>query len=103
AWGQLPAMQLLLARVQAADPTFQLTAVNSLPLATLCVALDGLPLALELAAVRLRDLPPDLLVQQLLTLRGNGHLSSTWLQQTNAISRNAIAPCKRLLIGVCVC
>lgn len=80
-WGQLPAMQLLLARVQAADPTFTLTTENIWSLATLCVALDGLPLALELAAVRLRDLPPDHLVQQLLMLRGNGRLSSTWLQQ----------------------
>ena len=58
-----------------------MTSDNILPLATLCVALDGLPLALELAAVRLRDLPPDLLAQQLLTLRGHGRLSSTWLQQ----------------------
>lgn len=81
-WGQLPAMQLLLARGRAVDPTFRLTAENILPLATLCAALDGLPLALELAAVRLRDLPPDVLAQQLLMLRGNGRLSSTWLQQT---------------------
>lgn len=80
-WGQLPAMQLLLARARATDPTFALTPENILPLATLCVLLDGLPLALELAVVRLRDMPPHLLVQQLLTLRGNGHLSSTWLQQ----------------------
>ncbi|HNB53497.1 MAG TPA: tetratricopeptide repeat protein, partial [Anaerolineales bacterium] len=81
-WAEFPALQLLLARVRAALPTFALTPENLLPLATLCVALDGLPLALELAAVRLRDLPPDELVQQLLTLRGNGQLSSTWLQQT---------------------
>ena len=81
-WGQTPAMQLLLARGRAADPAFSLTDDNLLPLATLCVALDGLPLALELAAVRLRDLPPHELVQQLMALRGHGHLSSTWLQQT---------------------
>lgn len=81
-WQQLPALQLLLARVRAADPDFSVNADNILHLATLCVALDGLPLALELAAVRLRDLPPRELVQQLLTLRGNGQLSSTWLQQT---------------------
>ncbi len=81
-WGETPAMQLLLARARAADPAFKLTDDNLLPLATLCVALDGLPLALELAAVRLRDLPPQALVQQLLALRGHGQLSSTWLQQT---------------------
>ena len=80
-WGQLPAMQLLIARGRAIDPAFSLTSENILPLATLCVALDGLPLALELAAVQLRELSPHLLAQQLLTLRGHGHLSSTWLRQ----------------------
>lgn len=81
-WGQSPAMQLLVARGRAMAPDFALTTDNLLPLATLCAALDGLPLALELAAVRLRDLPPAALVQQLLAARGPGHLSSTWLQQT---------------------
>ena len=81
-WGQLPALQLLLARARAADPSFALTDDNLLPLASLCVALDGLPLALELAAVRLRDLSPATLVQQLLALRGHAQLSSTWLGQT---------------------
>ena len=80
-WGRLPAMQLLLARAQAADPGFDLTDDNLLPLASLCVALDGLPLALELAAVRLRDLPAAELVQQLLIQRGHTRLSSTWLAQ----------------------
>ncbi len=81
-WGQRPALQLLLARATAADPTFALTDDNLLPLASLCVALDGLPLALELAAVRLRELSPQELVQQLLALRGHAQLSSTWLGQT---------------------
>ena len=81
-WGQLPALQLLLARARAADPAFALSDDNLLPLASLCVALDGLPLALELAAVRLRDLSPATLVQQLLALRGHAQLSSTWLGQT---------------------
>jgi predicted ATPase/DNA-binding XRE family transcriptional regulator len=81
-WGQLPALQLLLARAAAADPAFALTDDNLLPLASLCVALDGLPLALELAAVRLRELSPQELVQQLLSLRGHAQLSSTWLGQT---------------------
>ena len=81
-WQQFPSMQLLLARARAADPDFALTSDNLLPLASLCVALDGLPLALELAAVRLRDLDPSQLVQQLLVMRGHAQLSSTWLQQT---------------------
>lgn len=81
-WAQRPALQLLCARVRAMDPAFALTHANLLPLATLCAALDGLPLALELAAVRLRDLTAEALVHQWLTLRGNGQLASTWLQQT---------------------
>ena len=89
-WRLLPAMDLLLARAQAADPEFALTDDNLLSLGTLCVALDGLPLALELAAVRLRELSPAELVQQLLLLRGHTHLSSTWLQQTrrNIVERH---------------
>ena len=75
-------MQLVAARARAVDPDFALTVDNLLPLATLCVARDGLPLALELAAVRLRDLSPMELVQQLLLLRGHTQLSSTWLHQT---------------------
>lgn len=81
-WGESPALQLLLARAQAIDPTFTLTEENLLPLATLCVALDGLPLALELVAVRLREASPAQLAQELLTLRGNGQLASTWLRQS---------------------
>ncbi len=81
-WGQSPAMQLLLQRAQAAAPDFNLQPDNLLPLATLCVALDGLPLALELAAARLRDLSPELLAQQLVLRRGPAQLSSTWLQQS---------------------
>lgn len=82
AWRQCPAMELLLARARAAEPGFSFSEANLLPLASLCVALDGLPLALELAAVRLRELEPAELVQQLLLLRGHAQLSSTWLQQT---------------------
>jgi predicted ATPase/transcriptional regulator with XRE-family HTH domain len=81
-WADYPALQLLLARVQAADPDFALTDDNLLPVATLCVALDGLPLALELAAGRLRELSPTLLVQQFLAQNEPRQLSSTWLQQT---------------------
>lgn len=81
-WGDYPAMQLLLARAQAIDPAFGLNEENLLPLAALCAALDGLPLALELAAGRLREYDPATLVQQLLLQRGHQQLSSTWLQQT---------------------
>lgn len=82
AWAHMAAIQLLLARAQAIDPTFTLSDDNLLPLATLCAALDGLPLALELAAARLRDHDPANLVQQLLRLRGHNQLSSSWLHQT---------------------
>jgi predicted ATPase/transcriptional regulator with XRE-family HTH domain len=81
-WAACGSLQLLVARAQAADPAFRLDEDNLRPLGALCVALDGLPLALELAASRLRDTDATTLIQQLLQQRGGQHLSSTWLQQS---------------------
>lgn len=52
------ALALLVDRAAAADPAFALTEDNRPVLAELCARLDGLPLALELAAGRLRTLSP---------------------------------------------
>lgn len=60
-----PAVALLLARSQALNRGFALTADNAADLAAICVQLDGLPLALELAAARLRLLTPRALLKRL--------------------------------------
>jgi predicted ATPase/DNA-binding SARP family transcriptional activator len=60
-----PAVALLLARTQAGNHQFALTPENAADLAAICVRLDGLPLALELAAARLRLMAPRSLLQRL--------------------------------------
>ncbi|WP_214401055.1 ATP-binding protein [Pseudonocardia lacus] len=60
-----PAVELLLDRARAAAPEFELSAANAAAVAAVCTSLDGLPLALELAAVRLRVLSPAQLLDRL--------------------------------------
>jgi predicted ATPase len=52
-------------RAHAADPGFKLTAGNAAAVAKICRRLDGLPLAIELAAARVRLLPPQALALRL--------------------------------------
>ncbi len=58
-------VQLLCDRAQAVDPRFRLTDDNAAAVATICALLDGLPLALELAAARLDVMTPEELARRL--------------------------------------
>jgi len=62
---QADAVALFVDRAQAAVPEFALSEANALTVAELCRRLDGIPLALELAAVRLRGMPADEILTRL--------------------------------------
>src|SRR5499427_3734253 len=79
------AVWLLSERATAADPGFTIDAANAPGFAELCRRLDGNPLALELAAVRLGSLSLDQLNQGLaseLSILGHGNRAAESRQQT---------------------
>jgi predicted ATPase len=66
---QYDAVALFIARARAIRPDFMITNANAPAVAEMCVRLDGLPLALELAAARIRLFPPEQLLSRLVSGR----------------------------------
>jgi predicted ATPase/DNA-binding CsgD family transcriptional regulator len=62
---QYAAVVLFLERARSVKPDFQVTATKLHAIAQICVHLDGLPLAIELAAARIKLLPPRTLLGRL--------------------------------------
>ncbi|HYO48838.1 MAG TPA: BTAD domain-containing putative transcriptional regulator [Chloroflexia bacterium] len=62
---QYEAVRLFIERAQDVKRDFQVTSENAPSVAEICVRLDGLPLAIELAAARVRLFPPQALLSRL--------------------------------------
>jgi predicted ATPase len=60
-----PTVALFMARAIAVKPNFELTEENARAVATICTRLDGLPLAIELAAARIKLLSPSAMQSRL--------------------------------------
>lgn len=82
---QYAAIELFVQRAQAVQTTFRLTSANAPAVVEICHRLDGLPLAIELAAARSRLFSPQALLQRLdsrLTILTGGARDFPSRQQT---------------------
>jgi predicted ATPase/class 3 adenylate cyclase len=64
-FSQYAAVALFVERAAEVHPNFTVTPANASVIAEICARLDGLPLAIELAAARIRLLPPEALLDRL--------------------------------------
>src|SRR5215510_10887279 len=65
ALSQYAAVELFIQRALAVKPDFQVDNANAPAVAEICVRLDGLPLAIELAAARIKLFPPQAMLARL--------------------------------------
>lgn len=82
---QYAAVRLFVARAAFASPSFKLTADNASAVARICWQLDGIPLALELAAVRVKAMRVEQIVERLddrFQLLTSGNRTALQRQQT---------------------
>jgi predicted ATPase/DNA-binding SARP family transcriptional activator len=100
------AVRLFRDRARALLPTFEVTAGNAASVAALCRGLDGLPLAIELAAARVLVLPPHEILRRLdrrmeLLAGGAAHLPERQRSMWAALDWSArlLDPAELLLFG----
>ena len=103
------APRLFVARARAVRPGFRVAAADAAAVASICARLDGLPLALELAAARVKLLPPRALLARLEAGPGGAALRlltggvrdaparQRTLRATIAWSHDFLAPAERVL------
>ena len=94
---EAPAVRLFRDRARAADPRFDLTAENAADVARICQALEGVPLAIELAAARIRALTPAAMLARL------DRVLPLLVDRERATSRSGSAPSARRSSGASTC
>ncbi len=108
ALSQYEAVALFIERAQAVKPDFHVTNANAPAVAAICARLDGLPLAIELAAARVKYFPPQMLLTRLeqgLAVLSSGARDLPARQQTlrgaMAWSYDLLSPEEQMLFRRC--